>query len=347
MKPLFILPAILHSFVFAAPYIVTNYVELSINTDSGYTESEYAQPATMFTQTFFVTPVTTPFTPLQTYTAVSEYNDLTVIDIVLPTGVANQITDIPSLLETSYVVPITYTPSAACNQSWTFSTNVPVFVPSQVHLPAATLSTSVSTDTYMYFDTKPTTFTNIIAVVNPTDIDAGDLASASSINEPYGLDACYTPTTYCETIAASATCTPTFIPSNDLQDYYYDDGYDYWYRQMILIAVLVPVGWILLWLIIGLWESWMSFKGVMLGLHRKRGLPYAWCCVSIFFLCCVGPTYRAKSAEEQAVLLERWNAMKKREKFGLWIRWGFRWKYPDMLGDEPEFAKRPPRQGRL
>jgi hypothetical protein len=107
---------------------------------------------------------------------------------------------------------------------------------------------------------------------------------------------------------------------------------------MILIAVLVPVSWIILWLIIGLWESWMSFKGVILGLHRKRGLPYAWCCVSIFFLCCVGPTYKAKSAEEQAELLEKWNAIKRSEKFKLWMKWGFRWNYPDMLGDEPEFA---------
>ena len=349
MKSLLLLPALLQSIVFAAPYIVTNYVELSIYTESGYTESDYTQSATSYTETFIGTPVTTPFSPLSTYTADSNYDDLTIINVVIPSGVAKEITIGDSSVQTSYVVPITYTPSATCSQNWTFTTDVPIYLPSQVQLPAMTLSTAVTTDTYLYYDLRPTPTTNIVAVLNPTDVDAGDLASASSYNEPYGLSYCYTPTTYCATSSStSAICTPTFVYDSTSSESGYDssdDLYDYWYRQMILIAVLVPVGWIVLWVIIGLWESWMSFKGVMLGLHRKRGLPYAWCCVSIFFLCCVGPTYKAKSAEEQAVLLERWNAMKKREKFKLWMKWGFRWKYPDMLGDEPELAKRPPRQG--
>jgi hypothetical protein len=347
---LFLLPAVLHPIVFAAPYIVTNYVELSIYTEQGYTESDYTQSATAYTESFFVTPDTTPFSALTTYTADSNYNDLTIINIVLPTGVAKGVTIDDSSLETSYVVPITYTPSATCSQqNWSFTTDVPIYVPSQVQLPVETVSTAVSTYTYIYYDLRPTPTTNIIAVLNPTDVDAGDLASASSYNEPYGLSYCYTPTTYCATASSVPTCTPTFVyDSTSGSGYYYgDDSYNSWYRQMILLAVLVPVIWIILWLIVGLWESWMSFKGVMLGLHRKRGLPYAWCCVSIFFLCCVGPTYRAKSTEEQAELLEKWNAMKRSEKFKLWMKWGFRWKYPDMLGDEPEFAKRPPRQGCL
>jgi hypothetical protein len=350
MKSRFLALALLRPFVLAAPYIVTNYVELSIYTDAGYTESDYTQPPTTETETYLVTPATTSFSPLQTFTADTEYSDLTIIDVVLPTGVGNEISVDLSGLATSYVVPITYLPSATCSQNWTFTTQVPVYVPSQISLSAVSLSTSVTTDTYVYYDLKPTPTTNIIAILNPTDVDTGDLASASSYNEPYGLSYCYTPTTYCTTIAASSTCTPTFVydsSSNYEGGYYGDDPYDSYYWQVILIAVLVPVSWILIWLMVGLWESWLSFKGVMLGLHRKRGLPYAWCCVSIFFLCCVGPTYKAKSAEEQAELLEKWNAMKKREKFKLWMKWGFRWKYPDMLGDEPEFAKRPPRQGCL
>jgi hypothetical protein len=345
MKSPFLLPAVLHSIsVCAAPYIVTNYVELSIYTEPGYTELDTTQTASLYTYTIDVTPIVTPFSALSTYTADSDYTDVTIVEVVLPTGAAKEISINYSAaaLETDYVVPVTYTPSPTCSQNWTFTTNVPVYIPAEVRLPAVTISTSVST--YTYQDYKPTPFTNVIAVLNPSDVNSADLASASSLAEPYGMSYCYTPTTYCPT-TASATCMPTFVYDSSYDGYYYNAGDNYWYRDIILIAVLAPVGWILLWLIIGLWESWVSFKGVMLGLHRKRGVPYAWCCVSILFLCCVGPTYKAKSAEEQAELLEKWNAMKKREKFKLWMKWGFRWKYPDMIGDEPEFAKRPFRQG--
>ena len=354
MRSFFPLPAVLCPLrVFGAPYIVTNYVELSIFTEAGYTEFETTMTAQPYTYTIDVTPDVTPFSALSTYTADSDYTDVTVIEVVLPTSAAQEITAdfTADALETSYVVPITYTPSATCSQNWTFTTTVPVYIPDGVVLPPVTVSTSVTLETFL--DYKPTPSSQVIAVVNPTDIASDDLASASSLAEPFGMSYCYTPTSYCPT-TASATCTPTFAydPStasnnfhSDPSSFFYDNNS--WLAPIILIAVLVPVGWILIWLIIGLVESWLSFKGVMLGLHRKRGVPYAWCCISIFFLCCVGPTYKAKSAEEQAVLRERWNAMKKREKLKLWAKWGFRWKYPEMLGDEPELAKRPLRQSCL
>jgi hypothetical protein len=252
-------------------------------------------------------------------------------------------------IDTSYVVPITYTPDPTCSQTWTFTTTVPVYVPAMVSLAPATISSIVTAISYLHYNPTPTT--EVVAVLNPTDVDAGDLASASSEYMPYYMLDCYTPTTYCASgTAAAASCTTTFVYDASSSAYnsvsaYYDDNA--WIQDMILIAVLVPVGWLLVWLLIGLCESWISFKGVMLGQHKKRGLPYAWCCISVLFLCWVGPTYKAKSAEEQAELLEKWKAMKKREKFKLWMKWGFRLKYPDMMGEEPEYAKRAFRQGCL
>jgi hypothetical protein len=54
MKSPFLALALLRSFVLAVPYIVTNYVELSIYTDAGYTESDYTQPPTTETETYLV-----------------------------------------------------------------------------------------------------------------------------------------------------------------------------------------------------------------------------------------------------------------------------------------------------
>lgn len=343
MKPLLFTALVLSS-VHGAPYVVTNYVELSITTivDSpGETLTELA------TET--VDPPTTPFSALQTSTESFEFGDLTFIDIVLPSGIGRQITtDSSAALQTTYVVPITYTPSASCNQHWSYSTNVPLSVPYQVQIPAATISTAVSavsTDAWGYIYPVPTPTTVVIAVVNPTNVDTGDLAAASAGSEPEGLDLCYTPSSYC---AASPTCAPVFVPTfipnsgsgPDPAPTHDDGGDSYWTRYMIIKVIVIPV-WILLWFSLGLVQSWISFKGVMQGRQGRRGLPIQWCCVSLLFLCCVGPVYKAKSPEEQEVLLERWNAMTKGEKFKLWLKWGFRWKYPNMLGEEPELVRGP------
>lgn len=189
-----------------------------------------------------------------------------------------------------------------------------------------------------------------------------------SLYQPYGMKQCYTPTTSCSTPIASATdgaiCATIFKydygdeSSNGLggigggntngsgtgsggsSRYRYDDVYGYPYRSAFLIVILVPVAWVLLFFIFGLLESWFSFKGLMLGKQRKRGTPYLWCCISCFSLCCVGPTYKAKSVEEQAILAERWKELKVGKKLGLWLKWGFRWKYPDVLGEAPEVDRR-------
>ena len=343
--------------VLAAPYVVTTYVEISVYTEEAFTDFETTVPASLDTETFSVVPAT-PVSAITTLTASAGYADVTLVEIVVPSGApASENYDYDSsYVDTSYVVPVTYTPEATCtSQNWTLTTTVPVFVPFIVSLAPVTVSTSASTISYP----TPLTAIYVVAVLNPADVDADDLAAASSDNMPYEMSDCYTPTSYCATgTASAASCTTTFAYDDSNSGYNggyggYDGGYDgaydddNWIRPLVLICVLVPVGWILLWVLIGLWESWMSFKGLMLGQHRKRGLPYAWCCISVLFLCWVGPTYKAKSAEEQAELLEKWKAMRRGEKFGLWMRWGFRWKYPDMIGDEPEIAKRAFRQGCL
>jgi hypothetical protein len=349
---LFLLPSFLATSVLAAPYIVTTYVVLSVETyDYAYTDKFTTVPESLYTYTQDVVPAT-GVSAITTITTDSEFTHVTVVEIVVPTGspIPNPTYD-STALDTSYVVPITYSPLPTCtSQNWTFTTNVPIFIPDIVAITPVSTSVSATTYTYAHYNPSPTT--DLVAVLNPTDVNSADLASASSDYMPYGMSYCYTPTSYCVTPTGSAAeCTTTFVydesNSQNNNEYYgyYDDNN--WVLPIILISVLVPVGWFLIWLLVGLWESWMSFKGLMLGQHRKRGLPYAWCCISFIFLCWVGPTYKAKSAEEQAELLEKWKAMKKGEKFKLWLKWGFRWKYPDMLGDEPEFAKRPFRQGCL
>lgn len=345
----FLLPSLLAACVSAAPYLVTSYVVLSVYTEAGYTRSYTTIPESLYTYTRVVAPPATPVAAISTITTNADYTHVTVVELIVSSGSRISYSYDSTALNTDFVVPVTYTPDATCtSQNWTFTTNVPIYIPTMVSMSPMSTFASATTLSYLHYNPTPTT--NVVAVLNPTDVNADDLASASSEYSPYYMTYCYTPTTYCPT-ASAASCTATWAydrtSSNSgfsSSDYYY---YDNSLRDLILICVLVPVGWFLIWLLLGLVESWLSFKGLMLGQHRKRGLPYAWCCISIIFLCFTGPTYKAKSAEEQAELLEKWNAMKKREKFKLWMKWGFRWKYPDVIGAEPEIAKRAFRQGCL
>jgi hypothetical protein len=342
---------------FAAPYIVTKYVQLSVYTVEAYTDYQTTEAESIYTYTESVVPAT-PVSAITTITTSADYADVTILEIVVASAAVQSYSTLSydsTALVTQYVVPVTYVPNATCtSQNWTYSTNVPVYIPDIVSLSPVTVSTSVSTISYLHYNPTPTT--EVIAVLNPTDVSADDFASASVEYEPYGMAYCYTPTSYCDVATATgaaAQCTTTFVydgsdGSNYPNDALYDQYEDNWIRNLILIAVLVPVGWWLIWLCVGLFESWLSFKGLMLGQHRKRGLPYSWCCISILFLCFTGPTYRAKSAEEQTRLAEQWGEMKRWQKFKLWMKWGFRWKYPvEVLGEEPEIAKRALRQGCL
>ncbi|KAK6585626.1 hypothetical protein PZA11_002353 [Diplocarpon coronariae] len=350
----------------ASAYVVTSYVILSVYTSNGYTASDgtYTRSSSLnaevgttrseslITHTYPVAAPSTSVSAITTFTASADYADVTLLNIVLESGsvLSSPHTSYKSTpLDISYAVPITYTPEPRCSQNWTFTTNVPVEIPALVTPKPVTWATSVSL--YRYQDQKPTRHTDVLAILNPTDVASGEVASASSIYAPYQMSFCDIPTTTCPT-ASPAPCTQiwtyTSSPSRYSGSSSYSDYDDrYWLTPLILICVLVPIGWILIWIIIGLLESWFSFKGLCLGLHRKRGIPYAWCCISVLFLCWVGPTYKAKSPEEQAILLERWKAMKNLEKIKLWMKWGFNWKYPDILGAEPELAKRPPRQAFL
>lgn len=353
-----------------APYIVTSYVEESLYTYGvPETRRSTTYSAEVETLTIPIVPNATPAAnAIKTLTDTSAYAHVTIIEVVLPPGSGHRPTTsynyaTTTSQQTSYVVPITYTPLPTCTgtaQNWTYITNVPIYLPSIVASVISPSALTTSASTYTHYDDSIDAYTIIQAIMNPSDVAADALASASSNYEPYSMSYCYTPTTACTTYLATSSCKPTWAYprySSSGSNYghadpydspSYCDGYGYCgYRAVIIIAICVPVGWFLLWLFIGLLESWLSFKGLMLGKSRKRGVPYAWCCISIFFLCCTGPTYKAKSTEEQTRLAAMWKEMEFGKKLALWFKWGFRWKYPNMLGEEPEKNKRAMREGCL
>ncbi|KAI9639982.1 hypothetical protein NHQ30_011651 [Ciborinia camelliae] len=364
MRCLLLIPCFFLGQIFAAPapYIVTSYVEVSVYTyEAAETIDGSTYPAGVETLTEAIVPNATPVTnAIKTLTDTSEYAQVTIIEVFLPPGSGHRSTATTTAPQTSYMVPITYKPYPSCTgsgQNWTYVTTVHVNLPTIIASFITPTSLTTSASTYTEFADIIDVQTQVEAFLNPTDVASVDLAMASDLHEPYLMSYCYTPTTTCTTVLASASCNPTWAypysssSNNNDDDYgsdsddnaYYCDGYGYCGTQhtILVIAICVPVCWIGFWLLIGLFESWFSFKGIMMGKRRKRGIPYAWACISLWFLCCRGPTYKAKSEEEQERLAIQWKEMGIPKKLQLWLKWGFRWKYPDMLGDEPERYKRP------
>ncbi|CAG8978762.1 hypothetical protein HYALB_00012747 [Hymenoscyphus albidus] len=350
-----IISVLLHAIdVLAAPYIVTSYVELSVYTQYNGVKT-YTKPVVL------PSTITAPPTAIATSTrADTYYTHVSIVDIVLSPGVRKSHSydyeDSEDALYRTYMVPLTFNAPTSCSStSWAFTTTVEIYIPPPVRgkISAATLSTSASTYTYEHCNPVPTT--DVIAILNPTDVEPSDLASLNALATPTGSDDIGTEDIYTSRHPSRPTSTSTSSSdtSRSGSRYEYCGGsysacYDSNYRALLTFILLVIFGWFLLWFLIGLLESWYSFKGLMQGEKRKRGMPYSWCCISWPCLCFTGPVYKARTPEEQVVLKQKWAEMKMGGKMKLWVRWGFRFKYPvELLGAEPEIYKRAFRQGCL
>ncbi|KAJ5392409.1 hypothetical protein N7509_007899 [Penicillium cosmopolitanum] len=136
--------------------------------------------------------------------------------------------------------------------------------------------------------------------------------------------------------------------------YGYWDEYDEWngkyYSGISLLAVILisVLGWIGVWFLAGILEAFIRFRRLMLGWQTRRGLPVCWAMTILpLSLCCLWgfrKGYRARSVDDAAILKERWEKMGFWKKFCLFWVWGFRYKYPTVLGPAPpqvRVSKRP------
>lgn len=112
----------------------------------------------------------------------------------------------------------------------------------------------------------------------------------------------------------------------------------------LAVALAIIFGWLGLFLIIGLIESYIAFSRLAHGRRARRGLPIAFAgmfpLLSCFFLCCHQRGFQAKTPAEQETLTAEWKAMGFFTKLGRWLKWGFRYKYPTFLGTPPLRRKR-------
>lgn len=355
-------------FVFASPWIVTeDYEQVRVTNypyDDYYYETELGDP-TITTSIEQIIPTVTPLPEaLSTITSIDDYSTVTIIQKLYPTSVGTPVpydygyydyydTDDHT---TVYVVNITYTAPTACSTDWTLTTAATVYPPSEVRdgLPTTAMSTSISVDNSEPF--QPTTYTYDYVYVDPTQIPSSSMSYLSEDYYPMTMyDTCGYSSSSSDGDSDSDgyTCPYAYCGSRD----YYHESDNWWFDSYYMgispfaLVMILTFGWIGLFLILGFIEAWVRFRRLMLGWQTRRGLPILWAftILPLTILVIIGwrKGFQARSAADAAVLRQQWKEMGFWTKIKLFFLWGFRYKYPPILGEAPprvKPSKRPSKQ---
>ncbi|KAJ5885352.1 hypothetical protein N7495_009862 [Penicillium taxi] len=351
----------------AAPWIVTGYYEEVTSTvyDYYYYYETSTPEVTRIIEA--IIPTATPLPAAVSTVVVNPYSntDITIVEKLYPTGagkvqVYSYDYDYDNVV-TVWVVNMTFSAPTGCSTAWTTTTAATVYPSETIKslLPKTAVSTSLSVDTRIAF--QPTTYTYDYIFVDPTQIPSSSLAALSNYNYPSDLytgNGCYYTSVASNygTDEDGSYTTGTYGNSNYYS--YGDDDYNwfissYWGISLLAITLITLLGWIGVMLIAGFIEAWIRFRRLMTGWQTRRGLPVFWSLtllpLSLFLLFAFKKGYRARSAEDAEVLRQKWKEMSFWTKLRLFFVWGFRFKYPPMLGEAPprvEASKRPQKNPR-
>lgn len=342
------------SFVSAAPWIVTEYYQEVRVTPYGY---GYYSSEFVTTSVEEVTPTVTSLPEaISTVTSIdSSYSaDVTVIQKLYPSGIGEDISNVnyddgygysaaDGFHSTIYVVNLTFTAPTGCSSHWTTTTTATVDPPSAVKtlLPLTATTTSTSVDTRQAF--QPTTYFYDIVWVDPTQVPSSSLGCLSDQSFPTAL-------------YEGPSCS-----YRGHGCYYYGSNGNYyngvwqsdspgWGVSPWAILIIIIVGWVGLFFLLGIVEAWFRFRRLMNGWQTRRGFPLLWSFMllplSLFCLCCFRKGYRARNAPDAAFLQQKWRDLSPWKKLRLFFIWGFRFKYPDVLGPAPARVKASKRPGK-
>lgn len=92
---------------------------------------------------------------------------------------------------------------------------------------------------------------------------------------------------------------------------------------IIIIATIIPGLFVL-----GILESWLWFRRLMMGKSAMRFGTVCWVLISLWVLCFTRMQDK-RSPEDQKLLTEKWKAMKAGAAFKAWLKWGLRHRYPE------------------
>lgn len=349
------------SLVHSAPWIVTDAYAKVVETE------QYYYSSSVVTDIKEITPTVTSLPEaLSTITAVPttdhfyyQSGDVTVVQELYPTGVGKPEDQYDDYYDsypydevtTVFKVNLTYTAPTSCSTQWTTTTPVDVTPPQIVRdeLPRTAMATSISVDSSEPFE--PTSYTYDIVYVDPTQVPSPTLSILKSQNRPmdlYGMDCYYNAND--DTYSDSDTYTDSDDSYDDDGNYYYPYGSGSWFLNSywmgispLALTLILLLGWIGIFFLLGFIEAFIRFRRLMTGWQTRRGLPVCWALtilpITLLLLFYFRKGYRARSQADAEILQERWNAMSLGTRLRLFVVWGFRFRYPPMLGPAPARVK--------
>ncbi|KAF3483545.1 uncharacterized protein GIQ15_02869 [Arthroderma uncinatum] len=334
---------------FAPPWTITQYFEVTTTTIPARTYTHATYSAREYTETIPVVPTVTSPRATTTITTTG-YDDMTTLQIGLEAGQGTSSSYSYRSNTVNYYIPLTYTYPSSCSITSgpsTITTAAYISIPSGIEsqITPTLTTTSTSTDSYAY---RRTTYryTTTMALLNPTDLPSDVVSSAEASNTPRAIR-------YCEYSSGSSSgsgSSSSGSGSGSSYDYYcdrypYSCGRSTYWASSLALALIIAFSWFGLFFIIGMIESAVRFRNLMLGRGASRGLPKSFACLcpllSCLFIICMHRGYRPKPKVEQDVLASNWKSMSFTAKLTLWLKYGFSRGYPPILGAAPPLATDP------
>lgn len=303
-----------------ATYWTVTYYKVRVPTtytDTLRTSKTYTGTFTQDIRTASATPTATPYL---VSTTVSYGLDLTIVNVYyededVPAADIATTTDSASawatgtIYSTVYQMPTIFTAPSACERSFTFVTTVSMLVPPQV----TQLYTPVSlvTRPYVGYDSAVTAYLETNAITKAS--------TENSIWLNYIQSCTYPPTTTFTTTPSGSISRSSSITTTGM-----------W---IIIVGTIVPFFFLL-----GFVESWFWFRRLMLGKSSLRGGTVCWIAMTIVWFW-LTRRQRARPSADRFIMRKHWIGLRGKDKFRLWLRWGFIWTYPiDLLGDPADSA---------
>ncbi|KAF7548864.1 hypothetical protein G7046_g8529 [Stylonectria norvegica] len=344
--------------VSATQWTVTSYYVLEVTTSVDTLYGDYTETYTgLLPLKEGATPVTTGALSTSTYTY--SYQSLEVVEIYLPADAVETSDLQPSSTfdefnysstdedstYTEYYQPVEYTAPASCPTPFTFVTNTPLDVPDAVtdQLSIGSLETTVHT----YY--AGGSYVEVSAFLASTLTPGKSNLSTDAIYTYYISD-CINPTggfygngnSYSDT---ASTYTRTDSGGNSRSGSDSSDDSEFGGCSTISLSACSPLKtWIIIIVVVlvvifllGFVESFFWFRRLMIGQAALRLGTVCWIFLSwpMLFATRHSP---GRSTEDRAPLKEQWKEMKFGKKMGLWMKWGFRHRYPvELLGVHPGY----------
>lgn len=305
------------------------------------------------TVTLAATPTVDDPIAITTYTSNYHYNThIQFEDVYLEQGQAEQI-PITAIArdETfwSYSVIMTYTNLAGCHGPPTSVTTAPVRFPSEVNDVITPFSTSwtAETSTDGFLD-GPMTETTVTVYIEETQIPEPIIGEWTRLlHQPEIYFDCERNYYFGDGDYSNCTDKPYKIGDTKIGGVYEcSNGTFHWGLQVYQVLLIFLLAWMVLILIMGIFQSIVRFGDLMTGKKASRGLPIPFICiVPIVAFPLIGlhsDGFVARSEEDRALLAVQWRTTPLRKKVRLWLKYGFTRDYPPMLGTPPTPPQRRP-----